>query len=58
MYYILPQSVVFPLEYSTTIDIITQSVAFLLQSVVFPTNCSIILQNIVVYHKIVFYLKM
>ena len=40
----------------TTIDIVPQSVAFLLQSVVFPinypkTNCSIVLQNIIVYHK-------
>ena len=32
MCYILPQSVVFPMDYSTAIDIIPQSVAFLLQT--------------------------
>ena len=57
---IIPQcvtfGVVFPMDYSTTIDIVPQSVAFLLQSVVFPmnypkSNCSISLQNIIVYHK-------
>ena len=46
----------FPLDFTTTIDIVPQSVAFLLQSVVFPmnypkTNCSIVLQNIIVYNK-------
>ena len=44
------------MDFTTTIDIVPQSVAFLLQSVVFPmnypkTNCSIVLQNIIVYHK-------
>ena len=48
--------VAFPMDFTTTIDIVPQSVAFLLQSVVFPmnypkTNCSIVLQNIIVYHK-------
>ena len=47
---------IFPMDFTTTIDIVPQSVAFLLQSVVFPmnypkTNCSIVLQNIIVYHK-------
>ena len=47
---------IFPLDFTTTIDIVPQSVAFLLQSVVFPmnypkTNCSIVLQNIIVYNK-------
>ena len=42
--------------FTTKYDIISQSVAFLLQSVVFPINypkinCSIVLQNIIVYHK-------
>ena len=57
------QSVAFPMDYSTTIDIIPQSVAFSLQSVVFPmnyptSNCSIVLQNIVVYHKTSILLEM
>ena len=47
---------IFSLDFTTTIDIVPQSVAFLLQSVVFPmnyskTNCSIVLQNIIVYNK-------
>ena len=47
---------IFPLDFTTTIDIVPQSVAFLLQSVVFPmnypkTNCSIVLQNKIVYNK-------
>ena len=47
---------IFPMDFTTTIDIVPQSVAFLLQSVVFPmnfpkTNCSIVLQHIIVYHK-------
>ena len=47
---------IFPMDFTTTIDIVPQSDAFLLQSVVFPmnypkTNCSIVLQNIIVYHK-------
>ena len=47
---------IFPMDFTTTIDIVPQSVAFLLQSVVFPmnfpkTNCSIVLQHITVYHK-------
>ena len=47
---------IFPMDFTTTIDIVPQSVAFLPQSVVFPmnypkTNCSIVLQNIIVYHK-------
>ena len=42
--------------FTTKCDIIPQSVAFLLQIVVFSmnyleTNCSIVLQNIIVYHK-------
>ena len=42
--------------FTTKCDIIPQSVAFLLQSVVFPinylkTNFSIVLQNIIVHHK-------
>ena len=46
---------IFPMDFTTTIDIVPQSVAFLLQRVVFPmnfpkTNCSIVLQHIV-YHK-------
>ena len=46
---------IFPMDFTTTIDIVPQSVAFLLQCVVFPmnypkTNCSIVLQNIIVYH--------
>ena len=45
-----------PMNFTTTIDIVPQSVAFLLQNVVFPmnypkTNCSIVLQNIIDYHK-------
>ena len=48
---------IFPMDFTTTNDIIPQTVAFLLQSVVFPmnypkTNCSIVLQNVIVYHKI------
>ena len=48
------------MDYSTTIDIVTQSVAFLLQTVVFPmnypkTNGSIVLQNVIVYHKNILY---
>ena len=44
------------LYFTTKCDIIPQSVAFLLQSVVIPmnylkTNCSIVLQNIIVYLK-------
>ena len=44
------------MDFTTTIDIVPQSVAFLLQSVLFPinfpkTNCSIVLQHIIVYHK-------
>ena len=44
------------MNFTTTIDIVPQSVAFLLHSVVFPmnypkTNCSIMPQNIIVYHK-------
>ena len=44
---------IFPMDFTTTIDIVPQSVAFLLQSVVFPmnfpkTNCSIVLQHIIV----------
>ena len=45
------------IEYFTSkCDIIRQSVVFLLQSVVFSMNylkaiCSIVLQNIIVYHK-------
>ena len=47
---------IFPQDFTTTIDIVPQSVAFLLQSVVFlmnypKTNCSIVLQNIIVYNK-------
>ena len=47
---------IFSLDFTTTIDIVPQSVAFLLQSVVFPmndpkTNCSIVLQNIIVHNK-------
>ena len=47
---------IFSLDFTTTIDIVPQSVAFLLQSVEFPmnyskTNCSIVLQNIIVYNK-------
>ena len=47
---------IFPMDFTTTNDIVPQTVAFLLQSVVFPmnypkTNCSIVLQNIIVYHK-------
>ena len=47
---------IFPMDFTTTIDIVPQSVAFLLQSVVLPmnfpkTNCSIVLQHIIVYHK-------
>ena len=39
---------IFPMDFTTTIDIVPQSVAFLLQSVVFPmnfpkTNCSVVL---------------
>ena len=29
---------IFPMDFTTTIDIVPQSVAFLLQSVVFPMN--------------------
>ena len=48
MCYILPQSMIFLMDYSTTIIIIPQRVAFLLQSVVLPmdyptTNCSNVL---------------
>ena len=47
---------IFPMDFTTTIDIVPQSVAFLLQSVVFPMNfpktkCSIVLQHIIIYHK-------
>ena len=47
---------IFSLDFTTTIDIVPQSVVFLQQSVVFPmnypkTNCSIVLQNIIVYNK-------
>ena len=53
---------IFPMDFTTTIDIVPQSVAFLLQSVVFPMNypktkCSIVLQNIIVYHKNIILLK-
>ena len=44
------------MDFTTTIDIVPQSVAFLLQGVVFPmnylkTNCSIVLQNMIAYHN-------
>ena len=63
MCYILPQNVVFSMDYSTSIDIIAQSVAFLLYCVLFTmnystTNCSIVLQNMVVHHKNGIQLKM
>ena len=53
---------IFPMDFTTTIDIVPQSVAFLLHNVVFPmnypkTNCSIVLQNIIVYHKNIILLK-
>ena len=57
MTYIVPQSVAFSMKYATKIHIITQSVGFLLQSVA-PTNFNIVLQNIVVHHKIGILLKM
>ena len=57
MTYIVSQSVAFSMKYATKIDIITQSVGFLLQSVA-PTNFNIVLQNIVVHNKNGILLKM